>query len=103
MKDGTKSVSKSSSENEKVFFTGYQELVDDCMEKITPNSMVLCDFPPFMEIPINSDKNEKIAAFNNLLNSTYGNGDNAIVMLKPNDIIRSVTTYNPRCTYFNQL
>ena len=60
------------------------------MEKFAPYSLLLCEIPPFWEIPINSDKNEKIAVFNDLLNCTYGNGDNAIVLLKLIDIIRSV-------------
>ena len=102
LQDGTNSVSKSS-KNGKDLFADYQKLVDKCMEKFTPDSMVLCEIPPFREIPINSDKNEKIAVFNDLLNNTYGNVDNAIVVLKLNDIIRSVSTYNPRITHFNQL
>ena len=40
---------------------------------------------------------------NDLLNSTYGNGDKAIVVFKLNDITRSSPTYNPRITHFNQL
>ena len=48
-------------------------------------------------------KIKKIAVFNDLLYSTYENGDNAIVMSKLNDINRSVPTYNPRITHFNQL
>ena len=73
------------------------------MEKFAPNSMVLCEIPPFREIPINSDKNKKLAVFNDLLNSTYGNGDNETVVLKQSDIIQSVPNYNPRITNFNQL
>ena len=46
---------------------------------------------------------KKTAIFNDLLNSTYGNVDNAIVVFKLNDIIQSVPTYNPRITHFNQL
>ena len=74
------------------------------MERFTPDSMVLCEIPPFKKIPIYSDKNEKISiVFNDLLNSTYDNVDNAIVVLQLIDIIRSVPTYNPRITHFNQL
>ena len=100
--DGTNSVSKSS-KNGKDLFADYQKRIDKCIEEFTPDSMVLCEFLPFREIPINRDKNEKIAVFNVLLNSTYGNVDNAIVVLKLNAIIRSVPTYNPRITQFNQL
>ena len=62
LQDGTNSVSKSS-KNGKDLFADYQKLVDKCMEKITPDSMVLCEFPHFREIPINSDKNEKNCSF----------------------------------------
>ena len=65
--------------------------------------MALCEITSFMEIPKNNDKNEKSAVFNDLLNSTYRNGDNAIVVLKLNDNNRIVPTYNPRITHFNQL
>ena len=102
MQDGTNSVSKSS-KNVKDLFADYQKQVDKCMEKFTPDSMVLCGIPPFREIPVDSDKNEKFAVFHDLLNSTYGNVDNAIVVLTLNDIMRSFPTYNPRFTYFNQL
>ena len=58
-----------------------------------------------------SKKNQKsyfcrmrlIAFQDDLLNSTYGNGDNATAVLKLNDIIRSVPTCNPCITHFNQL
>ena len=46
---------------------------------------------------------KKIAVFNDLLKSTYGNVDNAIVVHKLNDFIRSVPTYNSLITHFNQL
>ena len=86
LQDGTKSVSKSS-KNGKDLFADYQKLVDECMAKFTPNSVMPCEISPLREIPINSDKNEQNAVFNDLLNSTYGNVDNAIVVLKLNDII----------------
>ena len=57
------------------------------MEKFTPDSMVLCEIPPFSEIPINSDENEKFAVFNDLLNSNYAKVDNAIVVHKLSDNI----------------
>ena len=59
---GTNSVSIYS-KSSKDLFADYQKLVDKCMEKFTPESMVLCEIPPFREIPINSDKNEKNCNF----------------------------------------
>ena len=84
-------------------FTDYQKLFDKCLERLTPDSMVLCEIPPFREITTNSDRNRKSAVFNDVLNSTYGNGDNAIVLLKLNDVIRSVPTFNPRITHTSTL
>ena len=69
MQEGTNSLSKSS-KNGKDLFADYQKLVDKSMEQLTPDPMVLCEYPHFREVPMNSDKNEKIAVFNDLLNST---------------------------------
>ena len=102
LQDGTNSISKSARTAQQLFLD-YVELIEKCKEKFNPDVFVLCKVPPFQEIPRNQDKNDKIPDFNNLIAQKYGDGMENCKILKLNEIIRAVPTYNDQITHFNQL
>ena len=75
LQDGTINVLKHTSKSTKVNFQEFEQLVNLCIEKITPETFVLCGIPPLKDLEHNTQKNKIIDNFNSLLHENYYNVD----------------------------
>ena len=68
LQDGTNSVLKSNETSDELFADYVVELVENTVDKFSPENVVLCEIIPLKNLPQNKDKNVIIDDFNKLLN-----------------------------------
>ena len=75
VQDWTNNVLKHTSKSAQENFEEFKQLVNLCIEKITPERFVLCGIPPLKYLEHNTQKNKIIDNFNSLLHDNYDNVD----------------------------
>ena len=92
LQDGTNSVLKSNKTSDELF-ADYVELVENTVDKFSPENVVLCEIIPLKNLPQNKDKNVIIDDFNKLLND-YIEDKPFYKVLSLNRMIKQIPQYN---------
>ena len=71
IQDGTNNVLKHYNKNAQDNFAEHASLVAKCIEKFSPEVVVICEVPPLKQNAANTAKNAKIDAFNKLIHDNY--------------------------------
>ena len=101
LQDWTNNVLKHTSKSAEVNFEEFKQLVNLCIEKIAPETIVLCEIPPLKDLEHNTQKNKIIDNFNSLLHDNYDNVD-PFKILPLNDFVKSAaikTIYSTSLNY----
>ena len=96
LQDGTNSILKRKNSEVAELFDKYIELVKNVNKKFQPEYLVLCEVLPMRENDRNSDQNERIEEFNNLLSDFIQSNDLSVTIkhLPVAQLLQKVPNYN---------
>ena len=102
LQDGTNTVSKFHKSCDEILDEMFS-LIEACKNKFQPDVFVVMDVIPFKETDYNRSKNKLIDEVNAAPKERLASLGENFVLLKMNNLIRSIPSFNPKINHYNFL